>query len=149
MWQKIEENLKLHLYRTIPLSRAATERKMKYFSTKSAEVRKDQRFVIFAWSTEQVWLLLCSQVQGSNERLLQALYLFISQSGLWQTEYWNNFILVYIIYTDYEILFPCEGTYSRDCKFTTKGNESGKIKCRERIKPGLIPQFMEAFIKNE
>lgn len=101
---------------------------MKCSSSKSGQVQKDQRFVISAWSTEQVWLPLCSQVQGSNELLLQALYLFIFQSGLWQTGYWNSFILVYIICTDDEILFPCEGTYSRDGKSTTDGNEYGKIK---------------------
>lgn len=56
------------------------------------------------------------------------LYISIFQSGLWQAQYWNSFILVYVISADYEFLFPCEGTYSKDSKSTTAGNESGKIK---------------------
>lgn len=101
---------------------------MRCFSSKSVQVQKDQRSVTPTWSTEQVWLLLCSQMQGNNERLLQALYLFIFQSGLWQAQYWNSFIPVYIISADYEFLFPCEGTYSKGSKSTTARNESRKIK---------------------
>lgn len=101
---------------------------MRCFASKSVQVQKDQRSVIPTWSTEQVWLLLCSQTQTSNERLLQALYLFIFQPGLWQAQYWNSFILVYIISADYEFLFPCEGTYSKDSKSTTAGSKSRKIK---------------------
>lgn len=105
---------------------------MKCFCSKSEKVQKDQRFIIPARSTEQVWLFLCSQVQGGNEQLLQALYLFIFLSGLWQAQYWNSFILVYIISVDYEFLFLCEGTYSKDSKSTTGGNESGKLKRQGR-----------------
>lgn len=104
---------------------------MKCFCSKSEKVQKDQRFIIPAWSTEQVWLFLCSQTQGGNEQLLQALYLFIFLSGLWQAEYWNSFILVYIISVDYEFLFLCEGTYSKDSKSTTGGNESRKLKRKD------------------
>lgn len=67
-------------------------------------------------------------MQGSNEQLLQALDLFTFQFGLWQAQYCNTFILVYIISAEYEFLFPCEGTHSKDSKSTTAGNESRKIK---------------------
>lgn len=86
-------------------------------------------------------------MQGRNEQLLQALYLFIFLSGLWQAQYWNSFILVYIISVDYESLFLCEGTYSKDSKSATGGNESGKLNGKEGPKPVLILQFMKAFIK--
>lgn len=131
---KNKENikLKLYFYRSSPPSLTSTKRIMKCFCSKSVKVQKDQRFVIPAWSTEQVWLFLCSQTQGRNEQPLQAFYLLIFLSGLWQAQYWNSFILVYIISVDYEFLFLCEGTYSKDNKSTTGGNDSGKLKRQGR-----------------
>lgn len=43
--KKNEENLKLRLYRTIPLSCAATERIMKYSSSKSRSERSEIRYI--------------------------------------------------------------------------------------------------------
>lgn len=126
--KKPDIKLKLYFYRSSPFSLTSTKRIMKCFCSKSVKVQKDQRFITPARSTEQVRLFLYSQIQGRNEQLLQALYLFIFLSGLWQAQYGSSFILVYIISVDYESLFLCEGTYSKDSKSTTGGNESGKLK---------------------
>lgn len=130
--KKESKKLKLYFYRSSPFSLTSTKRIMKCFWSKSVKVQKDQRFIIPAWSTEQLWLFLCSRTQGRNEKLLQALYLFIFLSGLWQAQYWNSFILVYIISADYEFLFLCKGTYSKDSKSSTGRNESGKLKRQGR-----------------